>query len=310
MRSKLLLLSGVLATAGVIACGGGGGGGDIVKNFSELSPEEQTAVSSSIADMFNSSNQPGMMSGISDGLSGFVNAQSSQLSILSVTRGLSKMATNLNAKQAITCSCDNANGTCSLTEASGGVYTFQVENCRMEDYTYDCTIVIDTSNATAVTFTMKKGCRISSLTGDISVSNDLTWKYVFDNSSCVAQGGYTESMTINGGPISIEKSGKTISTSFKNLEFSRDYLCSDPNVIYWSVNGSMTYKDNFCTNASVSINISTNPDFYYDVSTYTCGGSMSINDGQIVVNANPDCSVEVVDSNGQPLPEPTQTCQW
>ncbi len=309
MRSKLLLLSGVLATAGVIACGGGGGG-DKIKNFTDLSPEEQAGVSSNVAIMFNSGNQQGAIANISDGLSGFVSSQSSQFSILSVSRGLSKMAKNLSVKQAATCSCDNAGGTCSLTGSSNGVYTFQVENCRMAGYTYNCTIVVDTSNAPTFTFTLKSGCEISSPTGAISVSNDLTWKYSFDDSLCVSQGGYIEDMRINGGPISMEKSGNIVSISYENLSFSTDVYCAEANVIYWSVNGSITYEDNFCANARVEINVKTDPNFYYDTSTDTCGGSMLINDGQVVVNANTDCSVEVLDSNGQPIPEPTQTCQW
>ncbi len=315
MRSKLLLLSGVLATAGVIACGGGKKGG--TTDFGSLNKDAQYAVATTVYNQMSGSAQRGknqlmFVQSVEPGKSNMFNTS------LEVIKMITKSNT-YGAMQTYTCPNGGTMNTTFNPSQTGGTYSIEFNNCEVEpSVIYNCTISGSwqgsQSAPTSANVTFQGGCTMDNqIEGEkVTISNDLTWSYSIDGigNSCSNTEGIKATVTINGGPVRVEKNGKSISLGFSDLRMSTDYLCTDANRISWSVNGSMTYGDNFCANTSVSINISTNPDFYYDMSTNTCGGSMSINGGQVVVNANSDCSVEVVDSNGQPISEPTQTCQF
>ncbi len=316
MRSKLLLLSGVLATAGVIACGGGKKGG--TTDFGSLDKDAQYAVAAAVFSQMQSDAQRGK-----NQLMFVQSVEPGKSNMFNTSLEVIKMITKSNTYGAMqTYTCPNG-GTMNRTfnpSQTGGTYSIEFNNCEVEpSVIYNCTISGSwegpQSAPTSANVTFQGGCTMyDQIEGEkVTFSNDLTWSYSIYGigNSCQNPNGIKATVTINGGPMSVEKNGKIISLSFNDLQLSTDYMCTNANIISWGINGSMTYEDNFCANTSVSINISTNPDFYYDMSTHTCGGSMSINGGQVVVNANSDCSnVEVVDSNGQPLPEPTQTCQW
>ncbi len=316
MRSKLLLLSGVLATAGVIACGGGKKGG--TTDLGSLDKDAQYAIATAVYSQMSGNaqgakNQLMFVSSVEPGRSSMFNTSLEVIRMIMKSNTYGTMQTQ---------TCPNG-GTVDVTinpSQTGGTFSFVYNNCDVNGsgFIFNCTISGSwkgsQSAPTSATVTFQGGCTMDNqMEGEkVTVSNDLTWSYSIDGigNSCQNTEGIKTTVTINGGPMKVEKNGKRVSFSFSDLQLFTDYMCTDANIISWGINGSMTYEDNFCANTSVSINISTNPDFSYNVSTNTCGGSMSINNGQVVVNANTDCSVEVLGSDGQPISEPTQTCQW
>jgi len=314
MRSKLIMLSGVLVTAGVIACGGGKG--TTTADLSSLDPEAQYTLATAIYGQMQGSAQ-----GAKNQLLFVQSVEPGKPNMVSLSMDVIRMITKAGKYGTMQPqNCPNG-GTMDMNitpSGNGGTFTATFNNCNHGDSVANCTMTGSWEGPqtapTSVNLTMKGGCEIHMPYENktMTISNDLTWSYNIDGigTTCQNTEGIKASITINGGPMNFAKNGKNLSIGFDNLQLSTDYRCTDANKISWGINGSMTYEDNFCANASVSINVSTNPDFYYDMSTNTCGGSMSINNGQVTVNANQDCSIEVLDNTGQQITQPSQTCEF
>ncbi len=178
-----------------------------------------------------------------------------------------------------------------------GTFGINMEGCRMMsgDYEINCYIsggfeTGEDGSLKKVNMKLHKGCS----TGNNKLIGDMFFDFKIKKigSKCIhdREGGISTSFLVTGGPFRIgDEFGNFISLEFIEINVYKDVMCMHgANVM--EMEGYLKYKDNFCVNRSVNINVSTETEL--NLSWSNCSGKLKIND-IVFIELNNDCSVNI-----------------
>ncbi len=301
MRRRFGLLTGVIAVTGIaLSCASGKKATDI----SSLTREAQYTLGASVYS--------NTATDIEVARENLIFIQSvepdGKLNLISIaTQQLLGIVNNKNEYRTMQGNeCINSDGSINKNiDPTNNTFTVIANNCEILDgLIFTCTMAGlwegAQNNPTYAKIIIKQGCTLATKSGSFShvYEGDLTISYNINKigNACEAQGyGIEATLVLNGGPIKSQLEGKYGRVSYSNLSLNTDFHCSNVSIFSWAVDGSMTYEDNFCTNTKVSLNISTDPIFRIDNSSNPpqCSGHMSINNNQMEIILNSDCTKTV-----------------
>ncbi len=304
MGRGILLTSLFALGVGIISCAGGGG--SKLSDLGGLSKEQVYRAAEAV--MGSGGNTVGMGMGIS----GYVGSPSGSLSVLAfkVHDQLQK-----KLKEGVTGFSD-INGTCpgggtvtGHVDQNNGNFNLTFDNCTDDSgTTITCTVegsfsVDQSTQQVNYSFTMKQGCQTASPEESMEVGGDFTMN--MSMRVCDQTVDYYEgSFTVNGGPVTYTSGSDSATVSFDNFTVAYDAGCTNPGVLQTTIEGGISYSDNFCVNGEVNLQVSTPEPLTMDSNNYppSCSGKVSINNGTVEIVYNNDCTYSVY-RDGQPVAE-------
>ncbi len=332
MKGKYLLLPASLSILMFTACGGGGGE---ITDLRELSKDSQYILASNILDQtYNNA------SGVKERLVFIQSLEANMPNMLNINLKVLEMITKENiygTMQMHSEPCPNGGkmerNINPNQSGDGGSYRFELNNCQMGmgGPTMDCIISgswkgpQNAPNSAEVTYS--DGCTIRYCNNDTGMcvimkkEGKMTWSFNIDkigNKCKDSNYGIDASTNVDGGPLSVinENNNNKYSVWFQDLSMDVDAYCSNMDRISFSVNGGITYEDNFCVKDRISVDIKTDSVFYEDDSANTCGGRISLNNGQVVIEASWDntnmyCNIQIIGTDGKPInPHDVKMCKF
>ena len=300
-----ILLTGLFALGvGIISCAGGGG----LSDLSGLSKEQVYRAAEAV--MGSKWNTTGMGMGIS----GYVGGSSGSLSTLAFKvhdQLQKKLKEGVTGFSDINRTCPEGGRVTGHVDQNNGSGSFNItfDNCSYDSgTTITCTVegsfsVDQSTQQVNYSFTMKQGCQMASQEESMEVSGDLTM-----NMSLRVCGQtvdkYKGSFTVKGGPVTYTSGSNSATVSFDNFKVAEDAGCTNPGVLQTTIEGGISYSDNFCVNGEVNLQVSTPEPLTMDSNNYqlSCSGKVSINDGTVEIVYNSDCTYSVY-RDGQPIAE-------
>ncbi len=332
MKEKYFLLPTSLSIFMFTACGGGGGE---ITNLGELSKDAQYTLASNILNQTYDN-----ASGVKGRLVFMQSSEANMPNMLYISLKVLEMITKENVYETMQMHSQPCSNGGHMNKdinpnpsGDGGNYRFELNNCQMgmDQPIVDCVISGSwkgpQNDPNFAEITYSDGCTIRHCNNDtgkcmsMKKEGKMTWSLNINKigSSCQdSKYGIDATININGGPLSIKNEGNNnkYSISFNNLRMDVDAYCSGKDKISANINGSITYEDNFCAKNRVSVNIKTESVFYEDTSVPTCGGRISLNNGQVVIEASQDdtnmyCNIQIIGTDGKPInPHDIKMCMF